>query len=326
MQKTTVYGLPLNPTHLLEQLKGSSFCVSYATRAKLGKQLNQAIDLVGAVESSILLVDNGAFSAHQAGVNTMTDETYLEGFATWANDISERCPQAIVVLPDVIGGTAEENWQLASTTMGMLDACERAMPIWHMHEPISYLLHLVATFNYIGFGSSAQYFNLDTPEWTARIEEAFAAIAAWELETGRSRPRIHMMRAQKKAHLFAFDSSDSTNVAMNHNRWSRTNGRDNHVARLAARVDAKIQASAGPAAAHQLERPLDELQACTQEFAIEKLSELGFEVGIADGNGGVISINDLTDEELTAYLNADDDEEDALLEQLLAKRNLPLAA
>ena len=75
MEKTSIYGLPLNPMPALEQLRGASFCVSYATRNKLGRQLDQAIDLVG--EQGILLVDNGAYSAWPAGLNTMNDESYL---------------------------------------------------------------------------------------------------------------------------------------------------------------------------------------------------------------------------------------------------------
>src|SRR5262245_48261836 len=134
MKKLTVYGLPLNPMPLLEQLRGASFCVSYGTRAKLGAQLDQAIELVG--DDGILLVDNGAFSAWQNGVDTMNDEGYLQGFADWANGIIERCPQAIVVLPDVIDGTAEQNWQLACETMTMINVADRAMAIWHMHEPL----------------------------------------------------------------------------------------------------------------------------------------------------------------------------------------------
>src|SRR5262245_10332127 len=130
MNKHTVFGLPLNPMPALEQLRGASFCVSYATRAKLGKQLNQAIELVG--QDGILLVDNGAFSAWQAGVDTMSDESYLEGFATWANDILARCPQAIAVLPDKIDGTVEENAQLVNETVTMFPDL-RVMPIWHMH-------------------------------------------------------------------------------------------------------------------------------------------------------------------------------------------------
>ena len=44
MKKHTIYGLPLNPMPLLDELRGGSFCVSYATRDKLGRQLDQAIE------------------------------------------------------------------------------------------------------------------------------------------------------------------------------------------------------------------------------------------------------------------------------------------
>jgi hypothetical protein len=245
MEKITVYGLPLNPTPLLEQLAGASFCVSYATRDKLGKQLDQAIQLVG--KDGLLLIDNGAFSHWQSG-GAMTEE-YIEGFEEWAQDILDRCPQAVAVIPDVIRGSVEENAALIETTMLDLDRC---MPIWHMHEPISYLIGLCERFGYIGFGSTC-----DAPgstKWHARIKEAFAAIDAWEKETGEPRPRIHMMRAQAFAHLYPFDSSDSTNVAVNHNRQLKVAGED--VQKFAARVNAKIQKSAGKAARHQELRPL----------------------------------------------------------------------
>jgi hypothetical protein len=285
MEKISVFGLPMNPMPLLEQLAGKSFCVSYGTRDKLGRQLDDAIRLVGAVESSILLVDNGAFSAHQAGVNTMTDEAYLQGFANWANEISERCPQAIVVLPDVIGGTCEQNWQLASETMSMFDAADRLMPIYHLDEPIHYFLNLCETFNYVGIGSAGQYFNINGKAWHARMTEIFAALDKWEAESNGAfiRPRLHLMRAQSKAHLFPVDSSDSVNVSMNHNRQRKVAGET--VAQFAARIDDKIQASAGPAAEHQVKRPLDTLQACTTSFAAGFLTELGFEVSFIGEDG-----------------------------------------
>src|SRR5215471_19334259 len=96
LTKTAVYGLPLNPRHLLEELAGSSFCVSYATRQKLGPQLDDAIRLVG--EDQILLVDNGAFSMFKQGVSTR-DEEYQDAYEAWAIDILDRCPQAIAVIP-----------------------------------------------------------------------------------------------------------------------------------------------------------------------------------------------------------------------------------
>jgi len=256
MNKLTIYGLPLSPTSALEALSGASFCVSYGTRDKLGKQLDQAIRLVGQGDG-VLLVDNGAYSAWKAGTDTMNDESYLEGFAEWANDIAARCPQAVIVLPDVIDGTHEQNAQLVCETMAMFDFdSERTMPIWHMHEPISYLLHLCEGFGYVGFGSSGEYASPNCPAWHARITEAFAAIDKWEAESEGAfiRPRIHMMRAQSMAHLYPFDSSDSTNLAINHNRQRRTSGDD--IPAVAKRINDKIQASAGPEAEHQTKRPL----------------------------------------------------------------------
>lgn len=252
MHKYTVYGLPLNPRPALEQLKGASFCVSYATRAKLGKQLDQAIELVG--DDQLLLVDNGAYSAWESGTDTMNDESYLEGFADWANDILERCPQAIAVIPDVIDGSEEQNAQLVNETMCMFDSTERLMPVWHLHESINYLLHLCESFGYVAFGSTAD--KPGSEKWHARIREAFDAIDRWEVESCGAyiRPRIHMMRAQAYAHLYEFDSSDSTNVAVNHNRQLRKSGEN--IAAFAGRVNAKIQASAGHEAEHQIKRPL----------------------------------------------------------------------
>jgi hypothetical protein len=255
MKKMTVYGLPLNPMPLLEQLRGASFCVSYGTRDKLGKQLEQAIDCVG--KDQMLLVDNGAYSAFQSGVDTMNNVEYLDGFAEWASDILDRCPQAVAIIPDKIDGNEEDNRQLALESLGMFDHT-RAMGVWHMHESIDYLIWLCESFGHVGIGSSGEYLNYKKPSWTARIKEAMAAIDAWEAEpdAGNVRPRIHMLKVQSKHHLFDFDSSDSVNVSMNHGRYRKQG--EGHVGRLAKRVDDRIQRSAGPEAPHQIARPLDE--------------------------------------------------------------------
>jgi hypothetical protein len=94
MEKTTVYGLPINPQTILEQLKGCSFCVSYGTKDKLGGQLDDAIRLVGT--DGILLLDNGAFShwqrARKAGGGGEMTEAYVEAFETWAADHQAKRP------------------------------------------------------------------------------------------------------------------------------------------------------------------------------------------------------------------------------------------
>lgn len=269
MEKIAVYGLPLNPLHMLDELAGASFCVSFATRVKLGRQLDDAIRLVG--EDQILLIDNGAFSHYRAGGSSM-DESYLDAFEAWALEILDRCPQAIAVIPDVIGGTAEQNAELLRLTQLPAD---RSMAIWHLDEPIEALIERCIDFAWIGFGSAGDYWKIGTPAWHARIAEAFAAIDRWEAESDGAyvRPRIHMMRAQSMAHLYPFDSSDSTNVAINHGRYKDTPRR---VAMLAARVNDRIQASAGEAAEHQVKRPLLE-HVETAAWRRELMAELALE-------------------------------------------------
>lgn len=276
MKKRTVFGLPLNPVHLLEQLRGRSFCVSYWTRGKLARQLDQAIELVG--DDELLLIDNGAFSAWMSG-QTMDDE-YWNGFARWAADILARCPQAIVVVPDVIDGDADANDQLLHDFMGVdleLDIDlppERMMPVWHMHEPIDRLLYLAEGFEYIGIGSSAQYAKCGTAEWHARIQEAFAAMDQFVAESNGAyrRPWLHMMRAQAQAHLYEFDSADSTNVAVNHGRY-RHEG-PGHVGRLADRVRSKIEASCSMQERPTIASPAAVLRECAEFDAKMRLLDI----------------------------------------------------
>jgi len=285
MKKTTIYGLPLNPMPLLDELRGASFCVSFATRDKLGKQLDQAIELVG--EDGILMIDNGAYSIWEkakktgqdpaeAGRYTMTDE-YLNEFGRWASDIMARCPQAVVVVPDVIMGTLDQNHELLSVWagMGLEDGCEqicseRSMPVWHMDEPISYLLYLAESYGYIAFGSTVG-FAPNSKQWHARIREAFAALDAHCTEdNGYVRPRIHMMRAQGQHAGYDFDSSDSTNVAVNHGRQFRKSGmscKREHIRAFAGRINAQIQASCDNADAyHQVKIPLWHMDDVSREL------------------------------------------------------------
>ena len=257
MKKRVVYGTPLTPAHLIEELAGSSFCVSYWNRKKLGSQLDKIIDIVG--DDEILLVDNGAFSAWMSG-QEMTEE-YWEGFASWASDILARCPQAVAVVPDVIDGDAVQNDELMHDFMCMdwLDnvgplPTERLMVVWHMHEPVSRLQYLIESgFVYIAIGSSGEYSKPGTDAWTARIEEAFAAIDELVATGAYARPWIHMMRAQAQAHKFDFDSSDSTNVAVNHCRY-KSEG-EGHVARFAERVSSKIVESCDMIERPEIEAP-----------------------------------------------------------------------
>lgn len=227
-----IHGTPITPRHLLAQMQGASFCVSYYSP----QQLEDVIPLLG--PDSVLLLDNGAFSAWRKGLTL--DESYWDGYWTWAKAILDRVPQAVAVVPDVIGGTVEENirhfHECPEIMWGYQD---RLMMVWHLNEPLSYLRWMLESgFGNIAFGSAGEFSTVGTPAWDARIDEAFALIDSLTLDLshGIARPRIHMMRGlgQLKRGRHPFTTADSTNIARNH---CRTKGQENHVAIFRARIE-----------------------------------------------------------------------------------------
>ena len=244
MIKGAIIGTPITPAEHLNELAGHSFCVSFAARDSHlgnvgdGRQLDAILRAQD--PDGVLLVDNGAFSAFTQEIEI----DWFNEFAPWAAAIAKACPAAIIVCPDVIDGDLEANHELMHEFMAEMSIVygvdsERLMPVWHLHEPISRLEHMVeGGWQFVAFGSSGDYWDPKSSAWDDRIEEAFAALD--ELctpENGYRRPHIHMMRAQAQHPKFDFDTSDSTNVARNHARYK---GQDRHVGAFADRVREKV--------------------------------------------------------------------------------------
>lgn len=228
MRKTVIFGTPLTPARHIDELAGESFCLSYGSAARINSNLHLYLSNVAA--DGMVLVDNGAWSAYQKGVDMGAG--YWAEYEKWAKQILDDCPQAVAVVPDSITGDAAENVRLAEASTLPRD---RAMVVWHMHEPLELLKRWASEYRYVAIGSSGEYAKVGTKKWHGRIAEAFKAL-------GAERPHIHMMRAQSMHHLYDFDSSDSSNVAVNHCRYKHEGA--GHVARFAARIKAKIEASA----------------------------------------------------------------------------------
>lgn len=230
--KLTVHGLPLSRERMVE-LKDPSFLVSYYNRKKVGvRQIDLAIELVP--EDGVLFLDNGAFSAWNYNLDVEAgkkdgppielDEEYWAAYYDWAEDILDRCPQAVAIIPDVIGGTVEEN-------LDLIWACpledHRTVPVWHLNEPVEHLLKLVTLGHpRIAFGSCGEYRTPGVGAWNDRIKEVFAELDNFFAgdEDGWCefvRPAIHMLRGNSVQHLERFDSSDSTNVCQNNNRQAK---------------------------------------------------------------------------------------------------------
>ncbi len=207
-----VHGTPITPASRLKELQGGSFCVSYFRP----DQLEAVIPLLA--ERSVLIADNGAFSAYRSGA--VLDDAYWAGYWQWAHDLLNRCPQAVAVIPDVIGGSAEENMGRIMEQRFSIPSWERRlMPVWHLNEPLSNLAAIYsAGYRYIAFGSCADYDAVGSALWDQRIDEAFAALKEACGAEADLLPRIHMMRGlgQLKRGRHAFTTADSTNIARNH--------------------------------------------------------------------------------------------------------------
>ena len=230
-----IHGTPITPKRLLAQLKGESFCVSYA----YPEQLHDVGPLVPS--NGILLLDNGAFTAWKQ--EREFDEL---GFWKWANAAQDLYPEAVAVIPDKIEGSEADNLMMASRAVkgGLAKYPERCMFVWHTNDSMEQFKKAAMLFNFIAIGSCAEHdIQKCWADFYARARKASAFIDGVELMTGR-RPWVHVMRGLGKLHKFPrFDSADSTNVARNH---CRTKGQPEHVRAMADRIKNQIDRAIPP--------------------------------------------------------------------------------
>jgi hypothetical protein len=231
-----IHGTPITPKRLLDQLRGESFCVSYA----YPEQLHDVGPLVPS--TGILLLDNGAFTTWKQGREF--DEL---GFWDWANAAQDLYPEAVAVIPDQIeGGTEAGNLMMASRAIrgGLAKYPERTMFVWHTNDSMAQLKKAALLFNFIAIGSCEEHdIQKHWADFYARARKASAFIDGVELMTGR-RPWVHVMRGLGKFHKFPrFDSADSTNIARNH---CRTKGQPAHVRAMADRIKHQIDRAISP--------------------------------------------------------------------------------
>lgn len=200
MEKLIHYhGTPITPRSVLYELAGKSFCVRYGE--------HRDIEVCHKIGQSVL-VDNGAFPAFTKLIPVDWPGYYqfaakwLEFHTTWA------------VIPDVIDGTLDEQACLIREWWKHFGHYRQAAPVWHLSEPLERLELLVNTFERVCFGSSGEYWQISTPAWNNRVNEAFNRICKG---SGRPPAWIHMLRGMSLAgSIYPFASVDSTDVARNH--------------------------------------------------------------------------------------------------------------
>lgn len=189
---------------MLRALKGKHAMVSYWRP----DQIEECAEVCAAV-----VLDNGAFSAWQAGVAPDFD-----GYAIWCEHWLKHPAVEWCVIPDVIDGSEADNdawldrWTLP-----------HSVPVYHMHESLPRLERLIERYDRVALGSSGQYAETNTPAWWSRMSEVMAVACDSE---GMPRTKLHGLRMLDTG-IFArvpLASADSTNVARNYGTDSRWHG------------------------------------------------------------------------------------------------------
>lgn len=186
------HGTPLTPRSELMKMAGKHFCVSFAAP--------QDAEWCMAHGQSVMW-DNGAFSAYTRGAtfDPLAFAAWVEprlGHPHWA------------VIPDVIDGGVDEHRAMVAAWP---HPPALSAPVWHMGLPVDWLLELSDAFTRVCFGSSGRYWQVGSPAWERRADEAFNALAR-----RGPLPWVHMMRGLALAgDRWPFASADSVNVARN---------------------------------------------------------------------------------------------------------------
>jgi hypothetical protein len=178
-------------------MAGRCFCVSFAAPNDLRTVLR--------IGQSVML-DNGAFSAKTSGIPFDRD-----GFYKWIEPVLAHPHWGVV--PDVIDGTVEEQREMVATWPFRR---EFGIPVWHLGLPISYLIELCDEWGRVCFGSAGKYWQIGTPAWCGRMDEAFNALVQ---AFGAQLPWVHGLRMLGQSDgPWPLASADSTNTAQNFKR------------------------------------------------------------------------------------------------------------
>lgn len=189
------HGGPITPdTAALKAWKGRHAFI-YSAQLALASEVTQSFAL-----------DNGAFS-FWTKQRVVDWKEYYEFVNTWSNH-----PRfAFAVIPDVIGGTSEENDALiAEWPHGKFVGA----PVWHMNEPDERFIRLCQEWPRVCIGSMGEYDAKRPRACRAKLRDLIRHIVD---KNGYPITKLHGLRMLNKdifMHL-PLASADSTNVARN---------------------------------------------------------------------------------------------------------------
>jgi len=225
------HGGPIWPEQAAAKVwKNRHAFVSFARPEQIG---------VAAEVASTFALDNGAFSLWRSG-----KETDWNGYYGFVEKWSRHPGFDWALIPDVIAGDVKQNQEL----MGRWPFSRNiGVPVWHLHEPLHWLVFLCEGYPRVAIGSSGEYAKIGTQKWWNRMAEAMNKIIDGD---GRPISKLHGLRMLDPAVFtrLPFSSCDSTNVAQNckdSSRWTTYNPPNNETRGivLAERIEAHNSAA-----------------------------------------------------------------------------------
>jgi len=190
------HGGPVTPeTCAYRVWRGRHACVSFAEPRQ--------IELAAAICQTFML-DNGAYTFWRQG-----GTVDWQGYYGWCDEwlFHPACDWAVI--PDVIGGTEDENDELlAEWPFG-----HRGVPVWHLNESPERLTRLASEWPRVALGSAAEW---DVSVPSKCLERLYGVLPAI-CRRGQPTVRLHGLRMLNPQIVTCVPlaSADSTNVARN---------------------------------------------------------------------------------------------------------------
>lgn len=175
--------------------------------ALVSHEYPKQLGLIADVCQSFVL-DNGAFSAWRK--NQGENKKEWNPYYKWVDSWRHHPGFDWALIPDVIGGTEEENDRLLEEwPFGFV-----GVPVWHLHESLDRLDRLVATWRIVALGSSGEYSQPNSHQWRVRMRQAMRVCCT---EAGLPRTWLHGLRMlnPKVFSKLPLKSADSANAAIN---------------------------------------------------------------------------------------------------------------
>jgi len=181
----------------------------------------EPLPLVHDVCSSFCL-DNGAFTfwgAEQKALKKGIEAKPVQWdkFVEWVGVWDKHPSYDFCFVPDVIGGTQEQNEELLQKYYGKL---KNPVPIYHLHESLEWAAQLAKYSPRIAIGSSGEWPTPGTNKWWVRMSEVMEAVCD---SNGCPQTKIHGLRMlnPKVFTRLPLSSADSCNAAINAGSVSR---------------------------------------------------------------------------------------------------------